>query len=49
MEDKKILLCCPKCTKLLAKMDKEGSCKKIYLYCKNCKKEYEITYRPTKE
>lgn len=45
MDDKKIPLYCPKCKKLLAKLDEKGSCEKIYLYCKSCKEEYKITYR----
>lgn len=40
----KIPLYCPKCHKVLGKLDKNGYCKKIFLYCKNCKQEYEITY-----
>lgn len=44
LEDK-IPLHCPKCKKLLAKLDKNGYCKKIYLFCKQCKQEYEITYK----
>lgn len=40
----KIQLCCPKCKKLLAKLDKNGYCRKIFLYCKCCKQEYEVTY-----
>lgn len=45
MREGKIPLYCPKCNKLLAKLDKKGSCEKIFLYCKSCKQEYEITYR----
>lgn len=45
MTDNKIPLKCPKCKKLIGKIDKYGSCEKIYLYCKSCKKEYEITYK----
>ena len=48
MSDRKIPLYCPKCKKLLAKMDSKGSCEHIYLYCKNCKQEYEITYRKSR-
>lgn len=44
--NEKIDIKCPKCNKLLAKMSrKKGICKSMYLYCKNCKKEYEITIR----
>ncbi len=49
VETNKIPLFCPKCKKLLAKLDKNGSCEKIYLYCKCCKKEYEITYKRAEE
>lgn len=45
MKEDKLPLCCPKCNKLLAKLDRKGSCEKIFLYCKCCKQEYEITYR----
>ena len=45
MEEEKIPLYCPKCKKLLAKLDKNGCCEKIFLYCKSCKQEYEITYK----
>lgn len=47
MKDKRVPLFCSKCNKLLAKIEKNGSCKGIYLYCKSCKKEYEITYKET--
>lgn len=47
--DNKIQLYCPKCHKLLAKLDKYGYCRKIFLYCKSCKQEYEITYERAKE
>lgn len=48
MIENKIPLYCPKCKKLLAKMDRKGSCEKIFLYCKNCKQEYEITYKKSR-
>lgn len=48
MVNEKIPLLCPKCSKLLAKMDKRGSCEKIFLYCKSCKQEYEITYKKSR-
>ena len=48
MKTNKIPLYCPKCKKLLGKMDSTGSCEKIFLYCKNCKQEYEITYRKSR-
>lgn len=47
MKKEKIPLYCPKCKKLLAKLDSKGRCEKIYLYCKSCKQEYEITYQKT--
>lgn len=37
---KKIL--CPKCGKLLCKLDEKGIINKIYLYCKICKEEKYI-------
>ena len=49
MREEKIPLYCPKCNKLLAKLDKKGSCEKIYLYCTSCKQEYEITYKKSRE
>ena len=49
MNNEKIVLLCPKCKKLLAKMDRNGSCKNIYLFCKSCKQEYEITYKRANE
>lgn len=48
MEEEKIPLYCPKCKKLLAKMGKKGNCENIFLYCKSCKREYEITYKKTR-
>lgn len=44
-----IPLYCPKCHKLLAKLKDNGNCEKILLYCKSCKKEYEITYQLNKK
>lgn len=41
----KLEIRCKKCNKLLAKMDENGSCKKIYLFCYRCKEEYEYTYK----
>lgn len=41
----KIPLYCPKCHKVLGKLDEYGYCKKIFLYCRSCKQEYEITYK----
>lgn len=38
---------CKKCNKLLAKLDKNGYCNKIFLYCIRCKQEYEYTYIET--
>lgn len=49
MSREKILLLCPKCNKLLAKMDRNGCCSKMFLYCKSCKQEYEITYKRAEE
>lgn len=34
---------CPKCGKLIAKLKRNGMCKGMLLYCRSCKKEYEIT------
>lgn len=48
MENDKIDIRCPKCDKLIAKMDRMGFCKNIYLYCKSCKKEYQITIKENK-
>ncbi len=48
MNDKNIPLYCPECHKMLAKLDNKGYCYKIYLYCRSCKQEYEITYNKTK-
>lgn len=33
---------CPKCNKIIAKMDEKGTMDKVYLYCKRCKKEIFI-------
>lgn len=44
----KVPLYCPKCKKLLAKLGKNGNCYKIFLYCKNCKQEYEITHKKSR-
>ena len=48
-DEKKIPLYCPTCKKLLAKLDKFGHCDKIFLYCRSCKQEYEITYKKSEE
>lgn len=40
----KIDIRCKKCNKLLAKMEKNGICKNIYLFCPRCKQEYEYTF-----
>lgn len=40
---------CPQCDKLLARMKRNGSCKDILLYCKWCRKEYQITIKETKK
>lgn len=39
---------CPKCNKLLAKMNKNGNCEDILLYCRRCKKEYRYTIKANK-
>ena len=41
MKDKRVPLFCSKCNKLLAKIEKNGSCKGIYLYCKKNKLSLE--------
>lgn len=33
---------CPECNKIIGKMEEEGTMKKVYLYCKRCKKEIYI-------
>lgn len=33
---------CPSCGQKLLKYDKEAKSKKLYIKCKNCKKEIEI-------
>lgn len=48
-EIEKIDIRCPKCNKLIAKMRKNGICKNVLLYCKQCKKEYEISIMDNKE
>lgn len=45
----KVEIKCPKCDKLLAKMCRYGSCKNMFLYCRSCKKEYQITIKETKK
>lgn len=45
----KVDIKCPKCDKLLAKMCRYGSCKNMFLYCRSCKKEYQITIKETKK
>ena len=43
VEVKKVWYRCPNCGKKLLKYDeKEGICKKIFIKCKQCKKEVEI-------
>lgn len=46
---KKIDIRCPHCNKLIAKMEADGICKKVYLYCKKCKKEHEISIMGEKD
>lgn len=45
----KIDIKCPKCSKLLAKMYRNGICKNIFLYCRSCKKEYQVTIKECKK
>lgn len=33
---------CPICNKLVGKIDEEGEMKKVYLWCRRCKKEIYI-------
>lgn len=40
---KKIEIRCPCCNKLLAKMRVNGICKNIFLYCRWCREEKEIS------
>lgn len=49
MESKTIDIRCPQCDKLLARMKRTGSCKDMLLYCKWCRKEYQITIKETKK
>lgn len=45
----KVDIRCPKCGKVLAKMCKYGICKNMFLYCRSCKKEYQITIKEMKK
>lgn len=49
MIEVKVDLKCPKCKKTIAKIGDNGFCYRIFLYCKRCKEEYEITYKRAKE
>lgn len=41
MYKENIYVHCPHCGKKLFRIDKDSEFKKIYLWCKNCKKEIE--------
>lgn len=43
-EDKYVF--CPECRKKLFRVVKESQYKKIFVWCKNCKKEIEINKEP---
>ena len=35
-------ICCPVCHKLIGRIDENGEMKKVYLWCRHCKKEKYI-------
>lgn len=37
---------CTDCGKILCKIESDGQLKKVYLYCKKCKKEVYIELEP---
>lgn len=38
----KKIICCPICRKTIGKIDEDGEMKKVYLWCRRCKKEIYI-------
>lgn len=42
-ENGKIEIRCPKCHKLLGKIENGGICEKLYLFCRYCKQEIKVT------
>lgn len=42
IQDEKVYMVCPYCHKKMFRVDKTSEYKKIYLWCKNCKKEIEF-------
>lgn len=38
----KNIICCPICNKTVGKIDANGEMKKVYLWCRRCKKEIYI-------
>lgn len=39
---------CPVCGCKLARMEPDAIARRIYIWCRHCKKEYEVTARPPK-